>query len=49
MAQISVSGDVIAIQSHMAQQVAAAKGGIGHMAYRGVANVASKVSGSYGK
>lgn len=46
---ISVSGDVIAIQTHMAEQVAAAKGGVAHMAYRGVANVASRVTGPYGK
>jgi len=47
--QISVSGDVMAIQSDVSRQLAAAKGSMAHSAYNLAKGAAQKVTGPYGK
>lgn len=47
--QISIAGDVIALQSHVTQQLDVAKGSLAHSAYQTAKIVAGKVTGPYGK
>lgn len=48
-AQVSVAGDVAAIQTHVTSQLEAAKGGLAHSAYNLAKGAAQKVTGPYGK
>lgn len=46
---MNVSGDVMAIQSHVSQQIEAAQGGYAHAAYNLAKGAAQRVTGPYGK
>lgn len=49
MRQISFDGDMIALQSHVSEQLNVAKGSIAHSAYQGMKGMASKLTGPYGQ